>query len=671
MSSTKVKLSAFLFLFISLVSVGQEKDNVNTLREAILNAQGKEKLALLDSLSLIIQFDAYAGYDTIAWQTVDLALELEDMETATNVISELIYYLDGYKNNPDSAVTIYKKYLPLAPKMPDDDRTRFYLNTSNVYQYQGDYKNAIPLLDSATRYAKVSKNQKLIGYANLYKGQIYSSKGKYAAASQLLKKADDIFTKEQDTFYVLSARNALSVLYSQNDFFTEAEKMRKGMIPIAIKQKEYGFLSSLYANRATDLSKQDRVQESIKEQLKSISYIQKTDYADSYSAGYISSLIEKYVKADSLEKASEWLDYLQENPKLIQTDQNQWYYKSALKKYAFATKDYEKALDLAIETLTNNKSQVQAEDVMSSEKFLSQVYAKLGMPKQEAKHLKNYIALSDSINSVKNLNALSYYQTLYETERKDRTIELQENTLELLEKEDSIKTQWFTIGGITLVSLFGFILLFRARKAARKEQSQQADFSRRLILAQENERNRVAKDLHDSVGQRLSMIHRKAEREDQQELAVMTSETLDEVREISRGLFPSLLKKLGLTKSIEYLLLDIDEKTNLFVSHQLDDMDDFFTEDETLNFYRFIQESLTNVIKHANAETLIVEIKVYGNALHAMIKDNGKGFEFTEKNQRKSLGLKTMQERIKLLRGKFSIVSNQEKGTLIEAHILK
>ena len=214
-------------------------------------------------------------------------------------------------------------------------------------------------------------------------------------------------------------------------------------------------------------------------------------------------------------------------------------------------------------------------------------------------------------------------------------------------------------GGFGLIGVFGFIMLYRSRSAAKKREHLQEKFSQDLIAAQEDERTRVSKDLHDSVGQQLTLIIRKTQLLKQPELTLLTNTALEEVRGISRALYPSNLKQLGLTESIEQLLLDLDEVSDMFFSVEIENINQAFNEEQSLNFYRFIQEAVNNVLKHAKAKALLVSIKKSNDFVEVLIKDNGLGFDDVNALKKKSLGLKTMSERIRMLKGNLLIKSQK------------
>ena len=349
--------------------------------------------------------------------------------------------------------------------------------------------------------------------------------------------------------------------------------------------------------------------------------------------------------------------------------QDDRYYLDAKKTLSFVQKNYKDALEYGHKYVDIQRERNMYEELMSGEKFLSDVYASMGMLNEQNEHLVAHYKIRDSIASAKKIKSLSYYQTLYETEKRDHKIESQKANIDLLELKNRNKTQWFIFSCLGLVLMFSVVLFYRSYRAAKVRQRDQQEFSQNLIKTQEEERTRIAKDLHDGIGQQLVMLKRKAQNLNQSVLTELAQNTLDEVRHISRDLYPVTLAKLGLTDSIEQLLIELDEETDMFVSVEIEDVNSSFNETESLNFYRFIQESLNNVVKHANAKTLIVNINKKKEGVKILIKDNGEGFNLDDQKIRKSLGLKTMAERISMLKGHFSIKSRIKEGTSILVQI--
>ena len=216
-----------------------------------------------------------------------------------------------------------------------------------------------------------------------------------------------------------------------------------------------------------------------------------------------------------------------------------------------------------------------------------------------------------------------------------------------------------------LLSVFLLFTISKSKNNAKKEKKQQEKFSQNLMESQEMERTRIAKELHDSVGQKLTLIKRKSQNTKQIELTNLTNDALEEVRSISRGLYPALLKELGLSRSLTQLVNEYDEQTELFYTMDIDIIDSYFTETASLNFYRLIQECLTNIVKHAKAKSVTVSIKKEKNSVIAFIADNGKGFDKQSAMKKNGLGINQIDARIHMMKGQFKIESENNSGTSI------
>ncbi|WP_299886278.1 ATP-binding protein [uncultured Lacinutrix sp.] len=278
---------------------------------------------------------------------------------------------------------------------------------------------------------------------------------------------------------------------------------------------------------------------------------------------------------------------------------------------------------------------------------------------------KDWVALKGK-NSIQFPNLAAGYYTL-EIEAKDFSGHKIGNSLfvDINSKALFYKTWWFYL--IISLAVISFLLWMLNQTNTRKRL--QEEFSQGLIQSQENERKRIAKELHDSISQQLTLIKKKAQHTDQKEITTLTHNTLEEVRSISRGLYPPLLRQLGLSESIEQLLLEVDEQTELFVSVDIDNIDRFFNEDQTLNCYRFIQECINNCLKHSQAKAITVSAIIENNSVDISIQDNGKGFDAINAQKQYSLGLKTISERIRILKGELIIDSKPNNGTKIIAKI--
>jgi signal transduction histidine kinase len=661
-------LSLFVFLF-TLVTSAQNSDiasKVEFFNSKIQQTQKGERLQWMDSLTSTVWEKTAFKYDSIARQTIDFAIELDSLKYASNRLSDLIYYQVYIINKPKEAISLFHKYfIPLEQLKNDHAWGKLYLYTADGYAYSNDLDKAIAFYKKSIAYGVSSKKNRLEALGNLYLGFVQSDKGLFAEASLSFKDASQIFITQKDTTNLLSAKNGLSILYSKNAFYKEARKERNEAIEIAKQSNAVDILVSLYYNAAEDDKRTGNRIRQIAYLKASLAISKNINRLSYYKPLVLAALTNAYAETDSLNLANLKFKELEAIYEKDKTSENRLQYVDAKRILSFAKSEYSDALKYGREFLETHTERRKYENIMMAENFLAKVYSAMDDNINSNARLVNYYAIKDSISSVQNVKSLVYYQTLYETEKRDLEIKNQKASIGLLNLENKNKMQLLLFCFVGLLVMFGGILFYRSFINAKKRVLAQQEFSQQLITTQEEERTRVSKDLHDSVGQQLTFIKKKAQNLEQAALATLANTALEEVRSISKNLYPATLKQLGLAESITQLLFDLDGESDLFFSVDIEDINQNFNEIETLNFYRFIQESINNVLKHAYAKTLIVHIFKKENAVEVLIKDNGQGFQTNKGMLQNSLGLKTMAERIHILKGSFSIKSKKEVGTTI------
>lgn len=203
------------------------------------------------------------------------------------------------------------------------------------------------------------------------------------------------------------------------------------------------------------------------------------------------------------------------------------------------------------------------------------------------------------------------------------------------------------------------------RLAEEREQS-----VRRSISAQESERSRVSRELHDEVGQsitvlllRLGVLREQAPEELRGEVDEVTEalrSTLEDVRSISSRLRPGVLEDLGLRSALRALVREAGAHSRLATRAEIDDLPALTTEQE-LVIYRIAQEAVTNVLRHSGAETLTLELRRDTDRLRLVVRDDGAGSEVSP-----GLGVSGMRERARVVHGRLSISSVPGTGTTVE-----
>jgi PAS domain S-box-containing protein len=207
------------------------------------------------------------------------------------------------------------------------------------------------------------------------------------------------------------------------------------------------------------------------------------------------------------------------------------------------------------------------------------------------------------------------------------------------------------------------------------------ELSGQLIITQEEERKRLALDLHDEMGQLLSALKiglqtlartRAADRPDLDRLIRLTQELMDRSRSLAYRLRPAILDNFGLIAALEDLCESLSEDGVLAVEHHLDGVDDRALGPAVkTTLFRFVQEALTNVVKHAASPRAEVRLIAPGKQVRVEVRDFGRGFEVEkvlEQGGGRSLGLLGMQERLHLVGGRLSIKSSSQ-GTRLVAEV--
>ena len=215
--------------------------------------------------------------------------------------------------------------------------------------------------------------------------------------------------------------------------------------------------------------------------------------------------------------------------------------------------------------------------------------------------------------------------------------------------------------------------LFEREKAEETQQMLQ----RRLLSAQENEQNRIARELHDEIGQDLTGIKLLLEgiprlSQDQLDSSLhmgreSVSQLIDKVRDISANLVPSVLVDFGLTAALESLFERQRKQSRLKIRFESSMTQERLDSEIETAAYRIAQEGLTNAIRHASAEEVVVKISMLDHSLKLLVEDNGVGLESTTAlDSRTSVGLPAMRQRVLLLGGELKVESAPGSGTRLD-----
>lgn len=199
-------------------------------------------------------------------------------------------------------------------------------------------------------------------------------------------------------------------------------------------------------------------------------------------------------------------------------------------------------------------------------------------------------------------------------------------------------------------------------------EEQIAALPQKIIQAQEQECNRIARDLHDDLGQALATLKIFIQiNHEQQKIIDYLNVIIEKSRSLSSRLRPSTLETLGLKAALKSMFKEIAQHNHLKINFQHPSLSGLHFKAEPINLFRIVQEAMTNIIKHTVATEVKVKMTKTKGILKMIIKDNGQGF--TPSVSSSGLGLTTMQERAKLLGGRIEIHSGPQQGTTVSLEI--
>lgn len=240
---------------------------------------------------------------------------------------------------------------------------------------------------------------------------------------------------------------------------------------------------------------------------------------------------------------------------------------------------------------------------------------------------------------------------------------------------------WWTLKGFLLLSgtlltvvVIGLSVIFILRRRLERQRLAKFIFSRQILQSQEDERRRIAVNLHDTLGQNLLIIKNQSRmamqlpadeivlRRRLNEISDITLQTIEEVRTITRNLRPYQLDRLGLTHAIRAVIKQTSENTTILFASDVDDIDGAFDKEYEIHVFRIIQEGINNIIKHSSATEATVVIKRNEAVISLSIRDNGKGFD-VHLVKPVGFGLNNIVERVWILGGESKIDTVPGGGT--------
>ncbi|RCH55525.1 hypothetical protein DJ568_06430 [Mucilaginibacter hurinus] len=630
------------------IAVAQDKSKIAALEEQLAEAKSdSERLRLIGDLCWnysFISFDKALDYGN---RELDLAQKMKN-DTAIALAYSDIGIVHTRANNLQDALTNHQKSYDLRKKLGLKDKMAGSLsNLGVIYKHLGKLDRAIQYMMEALHiYSELGDEAKEATLLNNI-GKFYLDSNKPADAKKYLFHSAALAKKLGQKMLEGNALGNIMAYYIQTRQYDETIKL--------------GYKEIKFYKEINDLSEEATIYNTM-----GVAFQKKKEYAKALEFNKKSLAIRKELK-DEMGIGSCYKNMAQ-----IYIEEE---------KYPEAKDHLDKAIALFKK--------------LNAKNYLQEAYnlaAVLNEGQNTYKDALTYMQqsqkLKDSLFTRKTADQMNELQVKYETSKREQRIKLLREQAKVQQlKINERNTTIAIIGGLFIIAL-AFGALFYNRYKLKQDARLQAEVIRQqdiaakgIIEAEERERKRIASDLHDGVGQLFSAVKMNMaglfERMEfssarEQTLAEKTLALVDEscveVRGIAHQMMPNVLLKMGLVSAVKDFVNKIDAQ-KLRVAVETAGLNDRLDSDVEIVLYRVIQECVNNVIKHARATMLDIQLVNEDNEIAVTIEDNGRGFDTSDKEKFEGIGLKNITTRIEYLKGTVDISSAPGKGTLVAIHV--
>ncbi len=541
----------------------------------------------------------------------------------------------------DSAILIGDKALKLARKNVDSISVADLKRQIGVANYfSGKYDVAATNFQESISILEKANNKKKLAPVYNELAKLYRKTKDLDKAIENYNKADNIYRQLNDTAGIAMILNESGVVFEYKDDYTEAIN-------------RYTTSMKLAENAGDSLS---------------------VSYSLSNIAGVL-VIQKKYdLAVQNLERALHIRQFLNDSFAIALTY-------SDLGAAMNGKGDYKKAIEYL--TLSNKLAERIKYPELQSNNYneLSLVAQKQGDYQKAYEFFTKRSALRDSLFTLEKTKQIQDLNSRYQTSKKEQQIQEQKSRLQV--------QNYLFIGIAGLILLSGLLIHSQYRRLKLKKESQlqneimkQQQLAVKAVLeAEENERERIAKDLHDGVGQMMSAakmnlsafeseikLNSNEQKQTLNKIINLVDESCREVRTVSHIMMPNALLKNNLDNAIREFVNKLNNQS-LKISVYTEGLEERLDSNVETVLYRVVQESVNNAFKHAGATTLDISLIRDKDGISGTIEDNGKGFDATDKENFEGIGLKNIITRIEFLKGTVDFDSTPGHGTLIALHV--
>ncbi|WP_229253681.1 ATP-binding protein [Dyadobacter sp. NIV53] len=523
------------------------------------------------------------------------------------------------------------------------------------------------------------RNQSNVGKSLAYIAASYTYMGKFTEGIKYYQQSADIFEKEGITKYIPSIYVNIGTAFEHANLFNKSLVYKQKALKLARTMNDSLQLADILTNLAGCLGNLKKHQESMALYREGLQVAQLVK-SDVFIIQAFGGLCRANRGLKQLEKAQ---NFGKMGLKLARKTSNVFLEMECLRALMFVAEDLgqpETSAKYTAEALKIAEENQMTDHLIELYEDYAHDKAREKNYKSAYEYLNKYIILNDSIQGKDVQKQLQELDTKYLTAQKEKQIIT-------LEKENQTRNTliYSLIAGLLVLMLIAMLvyrnITIRKRIAENEvlqlQQEKQLLATQSILKGQEEERKRVARDLHDGLGGLLSGIKLTLNSVKGNvilpEASAMTftrainqlDSAISEMRRVAHSMMPEALVRFGLVDALTDFCSGISESGQLKVYMHAFGFDKRLDSSVEIVLYRIVQELLNNVLKYAEATEAQVQLTLVGNNVSLTVEDNGKGFDTTQLDRNKGAGLRNVQARIDYLNGKLDIRSKPDEGTSI------
>lgn len=589
---------------------------------------------------------------------------------------------------PDSAAFYYKKAKALAEKIAfKRGIAAFGSHYIVILNNRGQFREALNVAKEALQLYQQEGDKKELAIANLNVGSEWQYLSDFSQAADYYLAAKKAAEEINDKRLQRISNNNLASIFIDLQDFEKGKQYAERSLAIARELKDdYAISSSTYniATASVHLKQYDKALALYKE-IEAIG--KKTGDDILLLDGWLGSA-DALNAVNKIKEAENFYQQVIHLSKEKNTPEYEMYACMGMADLLLKNNRFDEAakfIDTGILIAKKQESTLELKDLYLKAANLNE---KKGDAVKALEYRKQFEVLNDSIIGEKSRTTVTSLEAKYESEKKEaiiRQLEAENKVHELTIKQKDIFN--YTLLGGTVILLLVIFLSYRNYKQKQVLQQQRINeletekklaATESVLKGEEQERSRLAKDLHDGLGGLLSGI--KYSFQSMKGNLIMTPEnaqafersmdmldsSIKEMRRVAHNLMPEALVKFGLDTALKDFCNDINQSGALQISYQSIGLEGATIDQTTaIGVYRIVQELINNTLKHAAANTAIVQISKSENRVSITVEDDGKGFDPTLLQRSAGIGWSNIRHRVDLLKGKLDVNSQADKGTSV------